>query len=371
MIAPIRVGIVGVNAHRGWAAEAHIPALRSLPSYEITAVSTTRQESADAAAAAFGVKLAFGNHTDLVTSPEVDLVVVTVKVAHHREIVEAALNAGKSVYSEWPLGLDLEEAQAMVDLAKQKNSHTLVGLQSRSDPAVMYARDLVADGYLGNVLSTTLIGSAGLGGVIDQGNSYIVKNENGASLLRLVVAHSIDALNHVLGDFTELSAVLDTRRPEMVIVESGDPILKTAPDQVAVIGRLESGITASLHFREGHQGGEMFLWEINGSEGTLQLRGAGGHPGMFAPSISGSQGGERLSALTIPESYTGRTPGLESLEATTAYSVARMYDTFADDRRNGAHNAPDFTQALRTFRVIEAVEKSAASGARVFLPKAT
>lgn len=370
MSAPIRVGIVGVNAHRGWAAEAHIPALRSLPSYEITALSTTRQESADAAAAAFGVKLAFGNYHELVTSPDVDLVVVTVKVAHHREIVDAALNAGKFVYSEWPLGLDLDEAQAMVDLARQKNVRTLVGLQSRSNPAVLYARDLIAGGYVGTVLSTTLIGSAGLGGIIDQGNSYIVKEENGASLLRLVAAHSIDAINHVLGDFTELSAVLDTRRPHMEIVESGEPIVKTAPDQVAVIGRLESGTIASLHFREGHQGGEMFLWEINGSEGTLQLRAAGGHPGMFAPTISGAQGNDSLGALAIPESYQGRTPALERLANTTAYSVARMYDTFAADLRDGTHNAPDFAQALRTFRVIESVETVATSGARALLPKA-
>jgi hypothetical protein len=68
MSAPIQVLIVGVNAHRGWAPEGHIPALRALPAYKITAVSTTNQESADAAAAAFGVKLAFDNHHDLVTT---------------------------------------------------------------------------------------------------------------------------------------------------------------------------------------------------------------------------------------------------------------------------------------------------------------
>jgi len=90
---------------------------------------------------------------------------------------------------------------------------------------------------------------------------------------------------------------------------------------------------------------------------------------MFAPTISGSQGGDRLAALTIPALHTDQTPGLEPLENTTAYSVARMYDTFAADLRDGSHNAPDFAQALRTFRVIEAVENAAASGARVFLPK--
>jgi predicted dehydrogenase len=369
MNAPIRVGIVGVNAHRGWAAEAHIPALRALPAYEIVALSTTRQESADAAAAAFGIPLAFSDHRELVTHPDVDLVVVAVKVTHHREIVTAALEAGKAVYSEWPLGVDLDEAEAMVDLAARTGARTLVGLQSRSTPAVMHAGDLVASGYLGTVVSTSLIGSAGLGGVIDQANAYIVDKTNGAGLLRLVAAHSIDVLTELLGDFAELSAMLDTRRPEITVLESGETIIKTTPDQVAVIGRLETGVTASLHFRESHQGGEMFLWEINGTEGTLQLRAGGGHPGMFAVSLSGSQGADQLAEIPIPEAYT-HIPGLESLVNTTAHSVALMYDAFATDLRTGSRTSPDFAQALATFRVSEAIETAAASGERVSPTKA-
>jgi predicted dehydrogenase len=369
MNSPIRVGIVGVNAHRGWAAEAHIPALRALPAYKIVALSTTRQESADAAAAAFGIPLAFSDHRDLVTHPDVDLVVVAVKVMHHREIVTAALEAGKSVYSEWPLGVDLDEAEGMVELAAKTGARTLVGLQSRSTPAVMHAGDLIAAGDLGTVVSTSLIVSAGLGGVTDQGNAYIIDKANGAGLLRLVAAHSIDVLNVLLGDFAELSAVLDTRRPMITVLETGETLVKTTPDQVAVIGRLETGVTASLHFREGHQGGEMFLWEINGTEGTLQLRAAGGHPGMFAVTLSGSQGDDGLAEIPIPHASTS-VPGLESLVNTTAHSLARMYETFASDLRNGSHNAPDFAQALATFRVSDAIEEAAASGARVTLPKA-
>jgi predicted dehydrogenase len=369
MSAPIRVGIVGVNAHRGWAAEAHIPALRALPDYEIVAVSSTRQESADAAAAAFDVRLAFSDHRELVTHPDVDLVVVAVKVTHHREIVTAALEAGKAVYSEWPLGVDLDEAETMVELARKTGARTLVGLQSRSTPAVMHAGDLIAAGYLGTGVSTSLIGSAELGGVIDQANAYIVDKDNGAGLLRLVAAHSIDVLTVLLGEFTELSAIFDTRRPELTVRESGKQLIKTTPDQVAVIGRLVTGVTASLHFREGHQGGEMFLWEINGTEGTLQLRAAGGHPGMFAVSLFGSQGHEPMAEIRIPESHAEATPGLESLVNTTAHSVARMYDTFARDLRTGSHTAPDFAQALATFRVSDAIEAAAATGARVSLPK--
>jgi predicted dehydrogenase len=117
----IRVGIIGANPDRGWATQAHIPALTSLSDdFEITALSTTRRESADAAAAFFGVPLAFDNHEDLVNNPAVDVVAVTVKVPYHLELATAALGASKSVYCEWPLGNGLKEAETLAELAKRQ-----------------------------------------------------------------------------------------------------------------------------------------------------------------------------------------------------------------------------------------------------------
>ena len=113
----IRVGTIGANPDRGWAAQAHIPALRSLADdFEITALSTTRRESAAAAAKLFGVRAAFDNHQELVSSPDVDVVAVTVKVPHHLELATAALEAGKAVYCEWPLGNGLTEAETLAAL---------------------------------------------------------------------------------------------------------------------------------------------------------------------------------------------------------------------------------------------------------------
>src|SRR6267378_7047349 len=129
----IRVGIIGANPDRGWAAQAHIPALRSLSDdFEITALSTSRRESADAAGELFRVPLAFDNHQELVNSPAVDVVAVTVKVPYHLELASAALAAGKSVYCEWPLGKGVKEAAALAALAKRQNVLAVAGLQARS-----------------------------------------------------------------------------------------------------------------------------------------------------------------------------------------------------------------------------------------------
>src|SRR3977135_2570035 len=131
----IRVGIIGANPDRGWAAQAHIPALMSLSDdFAITALSTSRRESADAAGKLFGVPVAFDNHQDLVNSAVVDVVAVTVKVPYHLELATAALDAGKAVYCEWPLGNGLNEAEALAALAKKKGVLAVAGLQARSAP---------------------------------------------------------------------------------------------------------------------------------------------------------------------------------------------------------------------------------------------
>src|SRR5712671_2740320 len=104
------VGIIGVSPARGWAATAHIPALRALPNYDIRALSGQNAESVRAAGEVFGVSAVFSDHEELVTQPDVDVVAVTVKAPHHRELVSAALAAGKAVYCGWPLGRDLDDS---------------------------------------------------------------------------------------------------------------------------------------------------------------------------------------------------------------------------------------------------------------------
>src|SRR5438046_3766479 len=179
----IRVGIIGANPDRGWAAQAHIPALQSLPDdFEITALSTSRRESAEAAGRRFGVALAFDNHQDLVNSPDVDVVAITVRVPHHFELASAALAARKAVYCEWPLGNGLQEAEALAALAKEKGVLAVAGLQARSAPAVAYVRDLIRQGYVGEVLSTTLVGSGmGWGPTVEPFNAYLNDKKNGAT----------------------------------------------------------------------------------------------------------------------------------------------------------------------------------------------
>src|SRR5438046_2521857 len=243
------VGIIGVNPAWGWAATAHIPALRALPNYEIRALSARSAESARAVGQAFGVSSVFSDHQQLVMQPDIDVVVVTVKVPHHRELVSAAIAAGKAVYCEWPLGRDLDDARAMAALAAERGVRTVVGLQARQAPAIEFIRELLGDGYVGEVLSTTMIGLSVPGDVVVRPNAYMLDETSGANVLTIAVGHSMDTLNYVLGEFADLSAVSDLRRPLITIDETREQIKKTAADHNAVIGKLLSREPARHHVR--------------------------------------------------------------------------------------------------------------------------
>jgi predicted dehydrogenase len=365
------VGIIGVSPVRGWATTAHIPALRALPNYEIRALSAHSAESARTAGEAFGVSATFSDHEQLVTQPDIDVVAVTVKVPHHRELVSAALAAGKAVYCEWPLGRDLDDARAMAALAAEQGVRTVVGLQARQAPAIEFVQELLSDGYVGEVLSTTMVGLSVRGDVVGRPNAYMLDKTNGANVLTIAVGHSLDILNHVLGEFADLSAVSDLRRPLITIEETGEQIVKTVPDQIAVIGTLTSGATASVHIREAVAGGTGFLWEINGADGTLRINADEAQPQIFPLAVVGAHGLNEPAELAVPGALTQRWPALSSLEGAPAYNVGRAYAAFAADIHNGTHTVPDFADAVRRHEVIAAIERSSASRERMKLEPTT
>jgi hypothetical protein len=193
-----RVGIVGLEPGRGWAARAHVPALRALSdSYEIVGVANTSLASAQRAAAALGLPRAFNDVAGLVSAPEVDIVTVTVKVPHHLEVVKAAIEAGKHVYCEWPLGNGLAEAEELAELAKAKSVLGVVGTQARVSPEIEYLKHLITDGFVGEVLSTTIVArGGGWGGSIAQKKSdaYMLDRAAGATMLTIPVGHTLAAL---------------------------------------------------------------------------------------------------------------------------------------------------------------------------------
>jgi predicted dehydrogenase len=358
----IRVGIVGATLTQGgsgWGAHAHVPALKALPDYELKAVCTAHEDTAKASAAAFGAERAFHLFGEMAAHPEVDLIVVCVRVPGHRELVMAGLQAGKAVFCEWPLGRTLAEAQEMAGLARQRSLKTIVGLQARSDPAILYARDLIRGGAIGEVLTAHLTASAQA--VLQRGPGRIWQGvrANGANTLTIAGGHAIDALCAVLGEFAELSARVSTRISEWRD-PSGTPVPVDAPDSINVVGRMVSGAEVSVNVAAVPTPSGNRL-EIYGREGALVVRGDGSL--NIGPSqVHAARGKEPMAAMPIPSTYRV-VP--ESTPAGQAYNVAQAYARAAGALRGAGSFDVDFDLAVQRHTLIDAIERSAAAGRSV------
>ncbi|MBO0144639.1 Gfo/Idh/MocA family oxidoreductase [Agrobacterium sp. Ap1] len=356
-----RVGIVGLQPERSWAAFAHLPALRHLADdFEIVGVANSTLASAQAAATACSIPRAFASMEDMVASPDIDIVAVTVKVPAHWDLVLAAVNAGKHVYCEWPLGRTLDEAVALAKLAADKGVLAVTGTQARVTPAMRHLRQLVKDGFVGNILSTTMTGRGRIwGATIDdlKTDGYLLDNANGATLLTIPFAHSLAVLRDVLGDLTEVSALLDTRYKQVLATETGEMVPMDAPDQILVTGRLYDDATVSIHYQGGEpRGVDGFVWDIHGSDGDLRVTAATGHTQILPLTISGGRGEDRtLQPIVVPDDGLG-------LDDYVPGNVARIYKRMAADLRNGTHTAPTFDDAVNLHRVLAAIETSSRVG---------
>jgi predicted dehydrogenase len=112
-------------------------------------------------------------------------------------------------------------------------------------------------------------------------------------------------------------------------------------------------------------GGTGFLWEINGTDGTLRITADAAVPGIYPLTVAAAHGPNQPAELAAPAALTQKWPVLASLQGTPAYNVGRAYAAFAADIETGTHTVPDFADAVRRHELIAAIERSAASGERV------
>ena len=361
MADKIRLGIIGANIHRGWAVRSHLPAVVASPEFELTAVCTTRLESAAESRAAFGARLAFDDYRKMIEHPEIDAVAVSLRVPNHYEPTMAAINAGKHVYTEWPLGRTTAEAAEMADLAREKGVRNIVGLQARANPALLYLRDLVASGYVGEVMSCHVrrISSGSLERPSDR--TWQRDRELGANTLTILFGHTIDALRMVVGDFSHVSAVVSAQANQWYETDTEQMVDVTSPDNILVSGRLNSGAVASTHVANNPWFNSGFLMEIYGRDGTLVAT-SDETPNHFGVRVQGAQGSDNLDDLPVPSQYTWV---LEGMPGGAVYNVGQMYYEFGRAIREGDACQPDFDEAVRLHRFIDKIQQASDSGREV------
>jgi predicted dehydrogenase len=311
MADKIRLGLIGASVRGTWSARSHLPAVRASTDVELTAVCTTRADSAEAARQAWGARLAFDDYRRMVASPEIDAVAVVVRVPSHYAPTKAALEAGKHVYCEWPLGRTTAEAMELSALAKAKGLVTAVGLQARVNPALMHMKELVEAGLVGEVMAIHV--SLMREGVLSRPSHRTWQRdaELGANTLTIANGHTVDAMRFVAGDFSRLSAVVATQAKQWLDTGTNTLLDVTSPDNVLLSGRLVNGAVASVHIGAIPFAGSGYRMEIYGCDGTLVAAGEDS-PQLSEVSLHGAKGGNTLAPIPVPERFTMAAPSTPS-----------------------------------------------------------
>jgi predicted dehydrogenase len=356
-----RVGIIGADTHASWAGASHIPALQAQPSLVLAAVATRREESARAAAKAFGAELWFADPYAMIRDESIDVVTVAVKVPAHKDLVLAALRAGKAVYSEAPLGANLAETEEMA--AAAGSLHTAIGLQGRLNPAVQRAAELVASGNIGRLMSARVSATTfGYGPQSPKAYDYFNKAVSGASFMSITTAHVLDVIEAVLGNITEVDARTELLWPTIEIVDTGETSVRDIPDHADLIAKTVSGAPVSVQVLAGVPAEDAnFVFEIRGSDGWLRL--TGNH-------LAGVQVGDITLSASIdfaaPDApvATGVGPTAAAFWAGAAINVGEVYASLGRDLVAGTYHTPGFAHALHNSRLVQAVERAAQTGER-------
>ncbi|MFF3874542.1 Gfo/Idh/MocA family oxidoreductase [Streptomyces sp. NPDC001978] len=212
----------------------------------------------------------------------------------------------------------------------------------------------------------------GWGATYDDSHAYLLDVTSGATLLSIPFGHSVDALAMVLGELREVSGHIENLRPEVTHVTSGAVAAKSAEDQIAVTGVLESGAVAAMHFRGGESRATGFHWEINGTEGDLVVKADQAQWWSGRLRLYGARGSDgALTELPVPARYQRSLTQWTGRSAEPAYNVAHEYALLRDQITGrlapDTDGVPDFRHAVRRHGMLEQIREAARDGQKVTL----
>jgi predicted dehydrogenase len=350
----IRVGIIGANAKVGWAKVSHIPAINGIPGLKLAAVATSNEQSARQAAEAFGADLWYSDPLAMIRDERIDLITISVKVPAHRELVLAALEAGKAVYCEAPLGRSVAEAEEMASAAC--SLHTAIGLQGRLNPAVRRAAELVSSGSIGRPLNARIVSTnVGIGPEMPSSYDFYNKTSSGANTLTISGGHTLDLVEAILGAIIEVDARTEILWPVVKLTDTGEESVRETADYVSILGKTDAGTVFMADIYGGVAAeATRSSFEIRGSEAWLRL--TSDHPYSF-------QGGDVKLTSNLPFA-TPKEASVSGGFMGAAINVGEVYASFVRDLHADTYRTPGFEHALHNARLIEAVRRAGERGER-------
>jgi predicted dehydrogenase len=317
---PIKIGMIGY----GGIGRVHAMAYRDIgfhyglpaSSIQVVGVATSHRDTAQKAAAEIGCDFYTDDYRDLLWREDIQVIDCCTPNNSHEEILMAAAQAGKHIYCEKPLALDVASGQRIVEAVEKAGIKSQLTFNFRFFPAVMRARQLIEQGFLGRVFHFR--GRYYRSGYISASKPYswrLSKAQSGGGALFDLGSHLIDLVYYLLGEVEAVQAHLET-----LILER--PL---APDSTET-GRVDVDDMALLHLRL-----------LNGAPGSLEVSRMGtGSTNDLQLEISGDQGAIRFRSddptwlevydVRDAESPLGGMRGFRRIETAQRYDGAKAPD---------------------------------------------
>ncbi|QMU57352.1 MAG: gfo/Idh/MocA family oxidoreductase [Boseongicola sp.] len=268
-MAEIGIGIVG----GGYMGKAHSAAFASVGTVfetklkpRLEMICGSSPESGTRYAEAFGFARAARDWQELVNDPKVEAVVIASPQATHLEIAEAAFALGKPVMCEKPMGLDVTQAAAMASAAEKSGAANMVAYNYIRTPASQFARQLIAEGKLGQITWFRAEHNEDFHGDPEGGVSPWRYKGDANGCLGDLAPHIINAAHALMGPMVELNAMIETVHPE----RDGLPV--TNDDQMQMMVRFENGVMGHISASRVATGRKMgYAYEIAGTKGAIRF----------------------------------------------------------------------------------------------------
>lgn len=378
----VRIGIIGAN----WTLKVHGMIWRQLPGVELAAVCTAHQETAEAAAAAFGIPKAYWDVADLVADPDIDIIDVGSRPAFRPDMVMAALNAGKHVYNALPFALTLDQAKAQADLARQKGLVGVVDAQFRWGPAALQMKQMIDNGYVGTILGFNMHLSMPLwerdgrtyplsaypeGGMAPY--LWLADKASGGSGWRNFGTHSTLFLSHLLGPVATVSGMQATGLKQWDLPD-GTTLKPDTADLGCAVLQLENGAIGTLQTGWCVPDTEVMRIEIWGDRGRLVYTdptfGDGASARLYAGPLREKEFGTLTGRIVdvAPEHYAvPDTPWNKDNAPPYMVAMSWMFHNMLEAIEGRRPASPSFEEALHAHKVVTALELSSETGRRIAL----
>ena len=354
----LRVGIISA----GWGAFAHLPAWRAIPGVTVTAICTSRQQTAEAAAHKLGIARPFWDAQALCADPDIDIIDCGTRPIIRKPMVLAALAAGKHVYNGSPHAPDWAGAKEIDAAWKASTSIGVVDAFAQWIPANAQMKAMVDAGYIGAPLGGTCHFNISLFNRPDKNFPYnwFAQGGQGVNAVRNNGSHALYMLLHLFGAIEELVAD-DRQILKQWTFADGDTCVPETTDFANIILRFVSGLTMHMQISWSMTLHDGYVLDVFGTQGRL-IASSPTFPTARDCILQGGQLGGEIAQIEIADS-TKSAPNIAldwQSDPQPSFPMALSMHAMVEAIAGRAKAMPDFAQALEVERIQEAIRRSSA-----------